>query len=190
MTTTRFDYTKPAPFTSHGQGGHGVVEAVRDPATLGNAPLGTVGPDANTQGGLGFEHLRHGVLALPTVEPTANYTGITSVDFDELDSTRLAGVLKCSGRPLRVTVSMVVEQNTATAYVLAAVQMDGATITGSRGLWQRDSAAGNGGITTVTTVRSPAKGDHRFAVVVAVNAGSGSVLATGGYMPELIIEEM
>jgi hypothetical protein len=97
----------------------------------------------------------------------------------EIDSTRLAGAMVCSGRPVRIDISAGATKGT-TQSIQISVAMDGTEVTGvSDGMMWIDATGDQ--FLTGWHVMTPTPGVHRFAMVadVVVAGGSGALLYAG-----------
>lgn len=159
-------------------GGATSLDDVRDllrgsePATL-LAP-GTIGTQTAGQGaGLPMDRIRRGLLGPLRGRTTGNYS-ITSTSFTDLDALNLAGVLVCSGRPVRIDLSLGANRGTSTGVIFSAA-LDGVEVTS-----RYNGMAWNYNTTDEWLsgffVTTPRPGPRRFSLVAKTDTGTGGTV--------------
>lgn len=118
-------------------------------------------------GGIGQENIRKGFMSL--VGGAANYT-ISGTAIVEVDSVRLAGVVYCSGRPVKVSCSGIMTRNTAVALAVY-VMIDGIL---QPGRTMYHDGSGNVHASGWVVAEGLTPGPHRFAMVANCFDATGS----------------
>jgi hypothetical protein len=172
-------------------GGGATLDDVRDllrgsePASL-LAP-GTIGAQTAGQGsGIPMGALRRGLLG--PLYGNANYT-VPSTTYAELDSKNLAGILVCSGRPVRVDFSAGMNMGTSNGLIVSA-SMDGVEVTQKYDGLGWVYTAGDFFITG-WRILTPRPGPRRFALIAKLNAaGSGTVYGGTDDVCQMAVTEL
>jgi hypothetical protein len=128
---------------------------------------------ATAAGGIDMNRLNRSMLGPLYGKASGDYP-ITSLSFAEVDAPLLGGSMVCTGRPVRIEISMGGNLGSATGLVLSAF-MDGVEVTGKSDGMAWIYAGGDLWISG-WHVMTPTVGTHRFSLVAkAITGGSATI---------------
>lgn len=158
---------------------YGLLQSfVRMPGFGKLIPKGRAGDlSQGATGGIDIDRINRATLGPLKGQTTGNYT-VSGTTFTDLDSQRLSGTMACTGRPVRIDISLGANIGSSTGVIFSAA-MDGTEVTGVYDGMAWTYTGGDEWLAGWAVITPPA-GLHRFSLVAKCNTAASSSTVYAG----------